>query len=151
MKNETIQRAIAFLLFGMNLMTVSRAQIPVADASATAAVQNTLAGIEFKTVAAALEKIRAKPGVAISVTTPDSWIIVSESGGMVVWSFAPATHPAYPAVVRRAIVVGPDGVLRIETSGLCEAEQAPCDKLMSEFREMNAKAQQAIQRRIKAQ
>ena len=141
--------ALCFL-FGFSLAT-SHAQSPESPASAASAVSQGTPGVGFKTVAAALNDLHSRPGVAFSTTKPDSWVIASEPGGMVVWSFTPATHPAHPAVVRRRIVVGQDGGARIETTGLCEAEKAPCDKLMGEFQEMNAKAQQAIQQRLKAQ
>src|SRR5262245_14735526 len=78
------------------------------------------AGVGFKSVAEALTALKARPGAKSSVTQPDSWTIITEQGGSVVWSFTPATHPAHPAVVRRAIVVGDDGMSRIEMASLCQ-------------------------------
>ena len=106
-------------------------------------------GIGYKTVAEALDAVKAKPGAVVTVTRPDSWTIVSEPGGMVVWSFTPSSHAAYPAVVRRAIVVGLDGMARIETTGLCQASKEPCDKLMKDFQELTNKSTKAIRERAK--
>lgn len=144
---------IALLLLNSLLLCApqARAQDQEPPTSAASAISQGSAGVGLRTVAAALDELRTKPGVAFSTTKPDSWLIASEPGGMVVWSFTPVTHPAYPAVVRRRIVVGQDGGVRIETTGLCEADKAPCDKLMNEFQEMNANAQQEIQLRLKAQ
>jgi hypothetical protein len=119
------------------------------EQAAVASTTTTQGGIGFKTVAEALETLKAIPGARVSVTKPDSWVIISEPGGMVVWSFTPQTHPAYPAVVRRAVVVGSDNMARLEMSGLCQAEKAPCDKLMAEFRELNDNAARAVQERMK--
>ena len=148
---QFIRTRVAAIFLSVSLPGISNAQTLEPAAPAPATSQVVPSGVGYKSVAVALEEIRAKPGVAISITKPDGWVIAAEPGGMVIWSFAPETHAAYPAVVRRAIVVGTDGVVRIETTGLCEAAKGPCDKLMDEFREMNAKAQQAIQQRLKAQ
>ncbi len=108
------------------------------------------AGVGFKTVAAALAALKSRPGAKITVTQPDAWTIITEQGGSVVWSFTPATHPAHPAVVRRSIVVGDDGVARIEMAGLCQAEKAPCDKLMKDFREITERSSRALRERMKS-
>jgi hypothetical protein len=108
------------------------------------------AGVGFKTVAAALAAVKTRPGAKITVTQPDAWTIITEHGGSVVWSFTPAAHPAYPAVVRRAIVVGEDGESRIEMAGLCEAEKAPCDRLMKEFRDITERSSRAMRERMKS-
>src|SRR5262245_12315570 len=91
----------------------------LAQTGGTAEKPNSPAGVGFKSVAEALSALKARPGAKISVTQPDSWTIITEQGGSVVWSFTPATHPAHPAVVRRAIVVGEDGMSRIEMASLC--------------------------------
>ena len=116
--------------------------MPVALLAQTAApadkptTSGSPAGVGFKTVAEALAALKTRPGAKISVTQPDGWTIITEQGGSVVWSFTPAAHPAHPAVVRRAIVVGEDGLPRIEMAGLCQAERAPCDRLMKDFRDL---------------
>jgi hypothetical protein len=106
-------------------------------------------GVGFKSVADALAALKARPGAKLSVTQPDAWTIITEAGGSVVWSFTPSTHPAYPAVVRRAIVIGEDGMARIEMTGLCQAEKAACDKLMKQFQEVTEKSTRALRERMK--
>lgn len=105
--------------------------------------------IGFKTVAEALETLKALPGARATVTQPDSWVVISEPGGMIVWSFTPPAHPAHPAVVRRAAVVGGDKMARLQMTVLCEAKKAPCDRLVQEFRELNARDARAVEERIK--
>jgi hypothetical protein len=103
-------------------------------------------GIGYSTVAAALEALRARSDVDISVQ--DGWTIVNDRSAGTLWSFTPPSHPAHPAAAKR-VVVEKNGSVSIEMSGLCEAEKAACDKLMAEFREMNDKIRASI--RSKAQ
>jgi hypothetical protein len=84
--------------------------------------------------------------VQIETTKPDAWTIVSEPGN-VQWSFTPSGHAAYPAVVRRAIKVNSEGGVFIEMSSLCQAEKAPCDQLVEEFRELNERIRQSARSR----
>lgn len=108
-----------------------------------------LTGVGFKSVADALAALKTRPGAKISVTQPDAWTIITEQGGAIVWSFTPATHPAHPAVVRRSIVVGEDGLARIEMAGLCQAEKAPCDRLIKDFRDLTERSARAMRERMK--
>lgn len=104
-------------------------------------------GIGYATVAEALAALKAKPGVQIEVTKPDAWTIVNEPGD-VQWSFTPSSHSAYPAVVRRALKVNAEGGLYIEMSALCQAEKAPCDKLLEDFKELNERMRQSVRARL---
>jgi hypothetical protein len=91
-------------------------------------------GIEYKSVAEALESLRAKPNVEISVQ--GTWTIVEETANYTLWSFAPKGHAAYPAVVKRQ-VVQKDGMVSIKTGVICEATKTACDALVREFMQMN--------------
>ena len=106
-------------------------------------------GVGFNSVAQALAELKSRPGVSITTTKPDAWIIISESSGMSVWSFTPESHYAYPAVVHRDLKIGSDGNLSVEMRGLCEAEKEPCDKLMKEFETMNTQMREQVQNRLK--
>jgi len=108
-------------------------------------------GIGFGSVAQALEALKERPGVSVTTTKPDGWIIISEPGGMSIWSFTPAAHYAYPAVVHRQLKVDAGGSLSVEMRGLCQAEKGPCDRLMKEFETMNAQMRERVQNRLKSQ
>lgn len=110
---------------------------------------NSPGGVGFKSVADALAALKTRPGAKISVTQPDAWTIITEQGGSVVWSFTPANHPAHPGVVRRAIVVGEDGLARIEMAGLCQGEKASCDRLMKDFRDLTERSARSMRERMK--
>lgn len=111
---------------------------------------NAPTGVGFRSVADALAALKTRPGAKLSVTQPDAWTIISEQGGSVVWSFTPANHPAYPAVVRRSLLVGEDGIARIEMAVLCQAEKAPCDSLTKDFRAINERSMRALRERMKS-
>ena len=104
--------------------------------------------IGYSTVAEALAELRAKPGVEIQTTKPDAWIIINEPGS-IQWSFTPSTHAAHPAVVRRTVKVNGEGGVYIEMSALCQAEKAPCDKLVEEFKELNDRIRQSVRAKSK--
>ena len=98
-------------------------------------------GVGYPTVAAALEALKARSDVNISVQ--GGWTIVDDKPANTIWSFTPSNHAAHPAVVKRAIV-SRDGVVGIEMTALCQASKAACDRLMEEFKELNARMSQSM-------
>lgn len=90
--------------------------------------------IEYRSVADALAGLRSKPGTEMSVQ--GNWTIAYESAAHVIWSFAPKDHPAYPAVVKRAVVER-DGKTMIDMGVICQASKSACDGLVREFIQMN--------------
>ena len=105
-------------------------------------------GVGFETVADALAFLKTKPSVSFTVTKPDGWIIANDSSPFSVWSFTPEGHYAYPAVVKRELKQNEKGNVQIEMTALCQAEKEPCDKLISEFKEMNNKSAKNVQKKI---
>jgi hypothetical protein len=104
-------------------------------------------GIGYPSVAAALEALKARSDVHIS--HHGEWTIANDARDGAIWSFAPPSHPAHPAVVKRSAVQR-DGQVWIDMRALCQAEKAACDKLMEEFKALNqrviAEAQQRAQK-----
>lgn len=98
-------------------------------------------GIGYPSVAVALDALKARNDVAISVQ--GGWTIVSEEAPPVIWSFSPADHPAHPAAVRRAIV-SKGGNVYVEMTALCQSTKAACDKLMEDFKVLNAQMSAAL-------
>ena len=113
---------------------------------AQAPVPESLGSLEYSSVSETLEALRSKPGVSITVTKPDGWILAAE-GQSIVWSFTPIGHYAHPAVVRRELLVR-NGEAVVETRALCQAEKLACDKLIVEFQELNEHMRQNVQERI---
>jgi len=99
--------------------------------------------IEYPSVAVALEALRGQSGVDFSLV--GGWTIANDRANHTLWSFAPADHPAYPAVVRRTVVPR-DGQIFIEMGVLCQAQKAACDRLTAEFQAENEKIREAIRR-----
>lgn len=93
-------------------------------------------GIGYPTVAAALAALKAKSDVSISVQ--GGWTIADDKAVHAIWSFTPADHPAHPAVVRRALVEK-NGAVSMNMTALCQASKEACDKLMEDFKELNAR------------
>lgn len=104
-------------------------------------------GVGYPTVAAALEALKARQDVRISVQ--GGWTIANDPRDGSLWSFTPPDHPAHPAVVKRN-PVQKDGAMFIQMRALCQAEKAACDKLIAEFQELNNKIAADIQRRSRA-
>jgi hypothetical protein len=141
---------MARILFDCALSIVLATPVVLlAQTPAAPTTSNVPTGVGFKSVADALAALKTRPGAKLTVSQPDAWTIITEQGGSVVWSFTPATHPAHPAVVRRSIVVGEDGVPRIELAALCQAEKAPCDRLMKDFRDLTERSSRAMRERMK--
>ena len=103
--------------------------------------------IEFPSVAAALKALEARDGNGTIVTHADGWTIVNEPRASAQWSFTPADHPAYPAVVRRVIKRAPDGLVSVEIGSRCEAPEAACTQLLAEFAALSDRVTQAVKAR----
>jgi hypothetical protein len=98
--------------------------------------------IEYESTAEALAALRSKPGV--EMTVQGNWTIAYEPRRHVIWSFAPTEHPAYPAVVKRAIVEK-DGSMVVEMAVKCQASKAACDDLVREFIRLNEAMRKSVQ------
>jgi hypothetical protein len=114
-------------------------------ATAFAAVAHAAEGIGYRTVAEALKALQARSDVTI--TSKGGWTIVDEPSDKAVWSFTPPDHPAHPAAVKRKLVTK-DGATFVETSALCQASKAACDKLMADFQELTDKSVQQVQKSV---
>jgi hypothetical protein len=100
------------------------------------------AEIGFPSVAAALESMRAKPGVTVSLQ--DGWTIINDTGPTI-WSFTPPTHPAHPSAARRTLV-SKDGQMFVETRLKCEASKAACDKLAADYEALDKRMIEELSR-----
>lgn len=96
--------------------------------------------IGYNTVADALKGISQKPDVQLG-KTDDGWTLANDAANQTLWTFSPATHPAYPAVVKRRIV-DTGGEVQLRMAILCEAAQAACDQLKADYEALN---QQVLQ------
>ena len=105
-------------------------------------------GVGFKTVDEALTFLKTKPGVSITVTKPDGWIIANDSSSHAVWSFTPEVHYAHPSVVKREIVQDASGGISVNMTALCQAQKEPCDRLIAEFQELNSRIRKNVQEKI---
>jgi hypothetical protein len=104
--------------------------------------------IDYPSVAAALDALRADP--AAQFESDAGWIVVatSERGNPVLWSFTPPGHPAHPAVVKRT-AVEQKGTGYMELATLCQAPEADCFRLLDDFRQVNQElAQRSHVRRV---
>jgi hypothetical protein len=97
------------------------------------------AAIGYPSVAAALDGLHAKPGVAFR--TQDGWTIAEDQAELTFWSFPPPGHPAYPSAVKRQLVKSGDD-LQLEMNVACEAPKEACEALVSRYQRLN---QQMIQ------
>jgi len=85
----------------------------------------------YPSVQAAFEALKARKDVRM--TSQDGWTIIEDPVNSTLWSFVPASNPAYPAVIRRQIVER-EGRKAVGMSALCQGPRAACDKLVEEMR-----------------
>jgi hypothetical protein len=106
------------------------------------------APIDYPSVAAVLDALRAD--AAAQFESQAGWTIVatSEGGNPVLWSFTPEGHPAHPAVVKRTALER-KGTGFVQLTTLCQAPEAECVRLLDEFRQVNQKiAQSNLAKRV---
>jgi hypothetical protein len=109
-------------------------------AAPAAAQSSSPEKIEYPSVAAALSALQAKPGVKF--TRNADWTIANDTDGSI-WSFAPSSHFAYPAVGQRQLIQR-DGGFFVQTRILCEAQKAACDRLRDDYNELDRRMTEAI-------
>ena len=98
--------------------------------------------IGYPSVADALSALQAREDVNISVE--EGWTIITEPGGLTIWSFSPPDQPAYPAVAKR-VFYQEAGAWFIKMDVRCEAEKAACDQLLSDFEALNESMRAALE------
>ena len=102
----------------------------------------------FATPDDALRDLRSRRGVTI--TNQGGWTVVDDRENLTLWSFTPPGHPAHPAGVKRTIVKDSSGNVSVVMSARCGASKTACDKLWSEFNELNNRMRQSIQSDLRA-
>lgn len=105
-------------------------------ARAALAAEDDPAPIGYASVAATLAALRAEPSAQFREQR--GWTVVAsrEGDAAVQWFFTPEGHPAHPAVVKRTATER-DGAGMIDLVALCQVEQAPCDRLLDDFRQQH--------------
>jgi hypothetical protein len=104
--------------------------------------------LDFPSVAAALDALRADP--AAQFESQAGWLLVatSEHGNPVLWSFTPVGHPAHPAVVKRT-ALEEKGTGYVELTTLCQGPEPECFRLLDDFRQKQQRlAQRAVAKRL---
>ncbi len=81
--------------------------------------------IAYATLDEAIKALRAKPGVTFR--NQNGWLVAEDLQAHTVWLFTPPGHPAYPSMVKRTLVNGPDGASFV-TDVRCLASKDICDK-----------------------
>ncbi len=84
---------------------------------------------EYATAAQALQGLRAKPGVKISVQS--GWTVIEDRSTLSIWSFPPAGHRAYPTAIQRKVVQ--EGCFENDGSGTDHAVVADDDGRVGAF------------------
>ena len=112
---------------------------PVVEPGSPQAASN----IGYKSVAAALEGLRKRKDVTFE-EQKNGWLNALEPGGTTSWTFVPRGHPAYPAVVKRALVDFGGGDYNVLMSTLCEGVAKACDDLTADFAARNEKLRKEI-------
>jgi len=97
--------------------------------------------IGYPTVAAALEALRVRDDVKISMQ--GGWTIMEEQIVNTIWSFTPPGHPAHPAAVKRTYVER-DGAVSIEMTVLCQSKKAACETLVEEFQSLHERMRELM-------
>jgi hypothetical protein len=113
-----------------------------AGAQAALAADDEPQTIGYASVAAVREALRADPSAQFREQR--GWTVVAsrEGGAPIEWFFTPEGHEAHPAVVKR-VGLERDGVGMIDLAALCHVEQAPCERLLDDFRQQQELADAA--------
>jgi hypothetical protein len=128
-------------LVGLVCVAGECAAQPLAEVPKSGPIPETRNSIGYPSPAAALEALRAKPGVSFS--DQGGWTIAEERSSATLWSFTPVSHPAYPSAVKRQLV-NEDGKVNLRMSISCSATKGVCDALVRDFETLNQQMIEAI-------
>ncbi len=129
----------ALTFFALSACSTSATLTPISTSIQTSEQSDP---IKYASVAEALSDLKARNDVSVEVS--QGWTTITEADGLTMWSFAPPTHPANPAVAKRVISEDQDG-WHIQMSILCEAEKVACDQFAKDFEALNEQMQQYIE------
>ena len=128
--------ALVFIIPTCSPKPVTEAQEPT-----IAPTEEAASTIGYPSVADALSALQAREDVNISVE--EGWTIITEPGGLTIWSFSPPDQPAYPAVAKR-VFYQEEGAWFIKMDVRCEAGKAACDQLQQDFEALNQSMREAM-------
>ena len=132
--------ALVFIIPTCSAQPVTEAPEPTIALTDEAA--STASTIGYPSVADALSALQAREDVFISIE--DGWTIITEPGGLTIWSFSPPGQPAYPAVAKR-VFYQDEGAWFIKMDVRCEAAKAACDQLQHDFEALNESMRAAME------
>jgi hypothetical protein len=81
-------------------------------------------------VADILAELHKRPSVTFS--TEKGWLVAVDPDYHALYSFAPPSNPAYPAVVKRTLSRF-GGQFGVRSDAMCQASQQKCAAFMSDF------------------
>jgi hypothetical protein len=102
-------------------------------------------GIGYPTIIMALNSVKERKDTVLKANAKPfgwqertgPWYVVKE-GKHIEWAFTEGGHYAHPSVIKRIIDVGATDHVNVDMALRCEAQhRADCDKLLSEFNEVN--------------
>ena len=131
--------AVAFLVLGVTGCTGGAPPPPPSPPAVS-----DRSSIGYASVREALAALRAKPGAQLG--EQDGWTIVQDQESeksMALWSFPPASDPAYPSAVKR-VVFEKDGTVQIGMQVLCESTKPACEQLVRDFQDLNERTKQSF-------
>ena len=106
--------------------------------------------IGYSTIKEAVASLSTNPGAA--VREEQGWTIIDESTGentIVLWSFTPENHPAYPSMIRRTLYQQGNGPWLLRMNIKCGAAKVPCDALVRDFQRLNEEMEKSIREKNK--
>jgi hypothetical protein len=118
------------------------AEAPEPTMALTEEPASTVSTIGYPTVVDALNALQARKDVFIAME--DGWTIITEPGGLTIWSFSPPNQPAYPAVAKR-VFYQEEGAWFIKMDVRCEASKTVCDQLQQDFEALNESMREAME------
>jgi len=127
---------------GFIIPTCAPQQVTEAPEPTIALTEEPTSTIGYPSVTDALLALQAREDVFISIE--DGWTIITEPGGLTIWSFTPPDQPAYPAVAKR-VFYQEEGAWFIKMDVRCEAGKAACDQLQQDFEALNQSMREAME------
>ena len=131
------------LLLSLGVTTPAAAQVVPEGIHSDARGPSTMCGLTGADALDLIRQVRASPSLIAQFSGSDRFDVYASSDSLTHWVFTKPSEPAHPAVTCRRLFQD-DGSWMQDRDIRCDAERAACDRLFTEFHELDEQARQAV-------
>lgn len=132
------------LLLSLGLATPAVAQVVPEGIHTDAQGPSTMCGLTGADARDLIQQVRTRPGLMAQSSGSDRFDLYASDDSLIQWVITKPSEAAHPAITCRHVYKGSDGAWMQNRNMRCDAGRAACDRLFTEFRELDLQVRQAL-------